>query len=149
MISSGGHEFYYERNDFDVSKCSEFVKEGILPMLYKQPNVGSKQDCADAVREWLNGLPYEQIVFVIDYYGDIQLLDDLMDGDYGSKVKDGYAAPISYIQVIAAEVDAERECVLESEMWYERNNGQRHHALDDAKANRAGWIAVMHKAGVF
>ena len=150
MISTGGHEFYYERNDFNQKWCSEFVREGILPMLYKQPNVGNKSECASAVREWLNALPYERIVFVIDFYTDIQLLEDLLDKDYGSKVPTGqYHLPVTYIQHIAAEVEANREFVVGSEEFYEQKRGVRHHALDDAKANREGWIAVMHKAGVF
>ncbi|MFC6520885.1 hypothetical protein ACFQAT_15195 [Undibacterium arcticum] len=33
LVSQDGREFYAERNDFDVAKCNNFVRAGILPML--------------------------------------------------------------------------------------------------------------------
>ncbi len=145
MVSTGGHELYFERNDYEQKWSSEFVRANIVPMLGKQGvRVGSKEECAQAVREFFAGLPYEKIVVVVDYYQDLHLLADLLDNDYGPKY-----AGAAYLQNLFDHYEAARACLLAAEDFFAEQNVLQHHALDDAKANRAGWIAGMKQLGVF
>jgi hypothetical protein len=144
MVSTGGHEFYFEITDYDPKLCSDFVRFGIVPMLGKEGvRQGTKEECAEAVRQYFASLPYEKFVVVVDYYQDLALLADLLDNDYGPKYQGS-----AYLQSLFEHHEADRACLLATEGYF-AEGGIRHHALDDAKANRAGWLAGMKKMGVF
>jgi hypothetical protein len=144
MVSSGGHEFYFEINDYDQKLSSEFVRYEIVPMLGKNgAKVGTKAECAIAVREYFNTLPYEKFTVIVDYYQDMALLQDLLEDNFGPKY-----AGAAYLQNLFEPMEANRAMILATEGYF-ADGGLRHHALHDAKANRAGWIAGMKKMGVF
>lgn len=145
MVSTGGHEFYFEINDYDAKLCSEFVRYEIVPMLGKDgAKVGTKEECAVAVREYFDSLPYEKFVIVVDYHQDLTLLCDLINNDFGPKYQGA-----TFIQGLFDHMEGTRAMVFGTEEYFEEKKGLRHHALHDARANRAGWIAGMKKMGVF
>src|SRR3569833_2656823 len=54
IVSEDGKEFYAERNEVDVGRCSAFVREVVLPLLGKEPAViGSEEEIGQALKEWL------------------------------------------------------------------------------------------------
>lgn len=92
MVSSDGKGFYAEVSDFDIDKCSEFVKKNVLPnMVHDKDEVKDsvsylkntiyepKSGIVDKLKEWLN--QFEEVQFVSDVcHYDMVLLLDLFGG---------------------------------------------------------------------
>jgi len=137
MVSADGkHEFYAERTDYSLKMCSGFVKEEILPLFDKSGFVGTKEEIGLKVIDWIIGLPYNEVVIVIDYHGDWQILADLLPS-VPMKLK---RSP-EYIQTLTDF--ATNVSIQGVEEYFEKVDKRRHHALVDAKANRHGWLAAM------
>lgn len=143
ISSRDGSKFYYERNDFDLKICSDFVRYEILPMFGKTSCIGNKQQMADALRQWLNNLDGEKIVVVFDYYADWELFCDLLEDDLGSKIQGG-----ALLQDVCKEA-MPNVLVNAVEDYFDVNPSGRHHALHDAEANFHGWRACMKSIGLF
>ena len=119
LVADDGREFYAERNDFDQSACSAFVREAVLPQLGQYPErLFSRSDLHTALHDWLR--QFGSGTFCMDFNGDWDLLVDALDG-----VPDGWEA-----QLVWDQADKVR---LES---YFRQFGGRHHSLHDARALR-------------
>lgn len=144
VSSRGGSQFYFERNDFDLKICSEFVRYEIVPMLGKEPNkIGTKEQMADALRQWLNSLEVDKIVVVFDYNADWELFCDLLEDNLGEKIEGG-----TFIQTLCAEAQP-NVLVNGIEDYFDAYPHGRHHALHDAMANFEGWKACMRSLGLF
>lgn len=136
MVSTAGDEFYFERNDFIKSWCNPFVVENIFPLLSKQgPNVGTKEDCARAVVNYFNSLNCETFEIVYDYVTDLEFLYWVLDYELTNKCN-----RTTHLDMIVNTTESKRACMLAIEKYF-AENGNRHHSLQDAKANLAGWLA--------
>lgn len=125
IASEDGHEFYAERNDFDLSKCSHFVKEAILPLLGREsPIVGTEEEIGTALRAWLT--QFKEVEICVDYSTDFELFGYLV------RDPDTLALPAHIkgcnIRNIIDAADIER--------YWQENGRMAHHALHDARANR-------------
>ena len=123
IVSADGREFYGERSDFDLQSCSEFVRAAILPQLGQFPDqVFTREKLRVTLLEWLHqfsGEPGPRML-CFDYGGDWELLVDLL-GD----VPIGWQA----CHLAGGSLDHHK-----MEAYY-REQGGRHHALHDARAN--------------
>lgn len=138
VTSDMRHEFYAERTDYSLKMCSDFVKEEILPLFDKSGFVGTKEEIGFKVVDWIISLPYSEVVMVIDYHTDWEILGDLLPL-VPMKLK---RSPV-YVQSLTDF--ATRVAVKGFEEYYDNIDKRRHHALVDAKANRHGWLAAMKK----
>ncbi|WP_244158379.1 3'-5' exoribonuclease [Caballeronia fortuita] len=126
MVAEDGAEFYGEQAHVDRNVCSDFVLASVLPQLGADPTrVMERKALRDAVRNWMStftGLKQRPVI-CYDHPVDLQLLWDLIGGrSAGWKEK-----------LISSRIDPVKKeeyfCV----------HGGRHHALHDARANRAAY----------
>lgn len=124
-------EFYGECSDFDVSVCSSFVREAILPQLgHPSAHPYSTCELRDALLNWLRQLtPQESECLVcVDNVIDWDLLIDLL-GEVPSKCRGVLVGHLS---------DPARK-----EAYFSQHGG-RHHALHDARALRASLVGELN-----
>lgn len=161
LAAENGATFYGENLDFDKRKCSQFVKDIVLP-LCDFPKFGKRQSTLAAnAFEWLNGLPSDNIQIMIDYMGDWELLGELFNYEKHPKINPlpinllvpMHVAIANHRNQMLGEVNeleyakiAEQGKVCYTIEFYNyfRDNGEiQHHALSDAKANLRGFNAMM------
>jgi len=132
LISEDGLEFYAERNDYDRTGCSAFVKEAVLPRLgAASAQVGTESEIGNALQAWLGQFDTAEVCF--DYTLDWEFFVGLV------RDPDHYKLPPGVVgRNIKAMLDPwDIEC-------YWRENGRLdHHALHDARANRSAFQAAL------
>jgi len=126
MVSEDGAEFYGELADFDRKACSEFSQAIVLPQLGQFPEQIMEWDrLREAAQRWMSQFTHlkKKPVICYDYPLDVTLLFDLLG-----------AKPARWqLLNVAGRIDpAKRE-------QYFHEHGGRHHALYDARANRAAY----------
>ncbi|MEX3999694.1 hypothetical protein AB4Y38_12440 [Paraburkholderia sp. EG285A] len=125
LVAQNGAEFYGESSDFDQSLCSDFVREIVLPQLgvpagRSMPYLELRRE----VQVWLGRISRrDRPVVCYDFDGDVKLLECLLGGELPS----GWRHENIWTKLSSVRVD---------EFFAE--HGHRHHALWDARANRAG-----------
>ena len=124
MVSASGHEFYAELPiAFDVS---DFVRETVLPQLGKNPEaLCSREELTKRIRRFLEQFGAEPVHILCDDFVDYVLFAEALGGDV--------PANIVYVRIF------ERLDFSKVEAFFVENRLQRHHALNDAKANKAGY----------
>lgn len=126
LVAENGAEFYGESSDFDVARCSNFVREVVLPQLGTP--VGRSMPYLELRREvqqWLGRIsPRIRPVVCYDFEGDLRLLEHLLGGE----LPPGWRHENIWTKLSSARV---------AEFFAEHGQHQ-HHALWDARANRAG-----------
>lgn len=122
LVSEDGDEFYAERTDFDRRKCTRFVEKNVLPLLGAPGVLRLSEDALkQAVLDWLVQIPEPEIA--VDYDGDWVLLVRLLAPDIPANLA---------VTNIYKMLDKEK-----LEAYYALHDAPRHHALHDARANRA------------
>lgn len=134
VSEDGQHAFYAEVQDYDRAKCNPYVQSGIWPLLGKSPGVIlPRADLAEHLRTWFAGLP-RSLTIACDSYMDWELLVDVLDGELPANIQGRY----DLRSLIDTTVFNKAVC------QYHSHPGQPwHHALHDAHAHRAGWMAWM------
>lgn len=136
MVSEDGqHSFYAERSDYEQGWCNQFVRAGILPLL-DGSNVVTRDELAAQLRAWFATLP-RQVVIGCDDRTDWDLLLDALDGELPANVA-GQRQDLRHL--IDTTVFNDAVC-----RFHDQPNQPWHHALHDAHAHRAGWMAWMDK----
>ncbi|KGX39523.1 3'-5' exoribonuclease [Burkholderia pseudomallei] len=131
LVAENGDEFYGECIDFELSRCSAFVRETVLPQLGSPAGRAMPLDqLRIEVTGWLQRIPVRAPILCYDYDGDHQLLERLMDGPLPKRWQ---------MENIWTRLDAAR---LEA---FFAEQGRQHHALWDARANRASFKSTKHK----
>lgn len=132
MVSAEGqHEIYLEVTDFDRLKCNAFVQSAVWSQLGKIDGVRvSKNEIEDRLRQWLSSLPGE-VVIASDSQHDRDLLTDALDG----------ILPEHFCGWLDLRESAETPVFKTAVMQYHSPATPWHHALHDARAIRAGWLA--------
>lgn len=133
MVSEDGRaEFYAERNDYRADDCNSFVRSVVLPLLDAPPaNVLSRDELTTKLREWFATLP-NQVIIGCDDRTDYELLIDALDG----QVPNNLVGIKDVRSLNDATVFHSAAC-----HYHERQGCPWHHALHDARAHRAGWLA--------
>ncbi len=132
----GHHEFYAERNDFDLARCSDFVQSTVLPKLGQSQSGVDRTSLATALRTWLEN------VHTVDSQSPVLVLYDF-DTDYELFCQALLGQMPDWIEGanVAEEVNSitwARVGLMESP--------DAHHALHDARELRADWLAAKAKA---
>ena len=134
VSEDGQHAFYAEVQDFDRTKCNAHVQCGIWPLLGTSPNaIMPRAELAGQLRTWFAGLP-SSVTIACDSYTDWELLVDVFDGALPANIhgREDLGALIG-TPVFNKAVGAYHS--VPGQPW--------HHALHDAQAHRAGWLAWM------
>lgn len=128
LVAEDGREFYGERNDYQQEDCSDFVREEVLPLLRRFPDARfSEVKLSFRVREWLTSLgPF---TLACDSLYDRDLLINLLEEMPPNL--EGWLNLNDYMSTPYRQA----ESAFHSQGW------PWHHALYDAQAMRAGWLA--------
>ena len=130
ISEDGQHSFYGELNDYDTSLCNRFVCENVLP--HMEHKGMSRDQLAFMLREWFATLP-RRVFFSCDSYDDIKLVWALL-GERPANLIENWLDLRSLIDTTVYHNAVEA---------YHTPDKPWHHALHDAAAHRAGWLAWM------
>ena len=140
MISEDGqHQFYAERNDFRKTRCSPFVRSEVLPLIGQDGALQlSRHKLHRALWKWFSELPCA-VQIGCDYSGDWELLCDALIDYAQTSLPAGITGRVdlnSYLSDPAYELALRR---------FYNPDRPPHHALYDAMARRAGWLAIREE----
>jgi len=124
MVAETGEEFYAEL-PYDFRRCSEFVREAVLPMLgYTPEGQVAEDDLYVRITQWLRivRLGDSAVQICYDYQTDWDLFVKALGGQTPSWC--------------SGRLVADRINELLRHEYHEKNCLPEHHALNDAKANR-------------
>lgn len=132
MVSEDGqHELYLEIQDFDRAKCNSFVQSAVWAHLGQFPQSVVRKDAIKAkLVDWFSTLP-RNVTIACDSFSDWELLLDAMEGERPENLVGRY------------DLRALIDTTVFNHAATRFHNSQRpwHHALFDAQAHRAGWLA--------
>ena len=134
MVSEDGqHEFYAERTDHDKNLCSNFVLEAVVPHLGEIPEAAcSRDELTQRLWQWFASLPGKVQIATESTHDRDLLWDALSEGLPENLDK-------SVVDLRPLFEDATfSEAVYD---YHKEHNHPWHHALYDAKAHRAAWVA--------
>ncbi|BCB25296.1 hypothetical protein SKTS_01820 [Sulfurimicrobium lacus] len=134
LVSEDGREFYAEMSDtYRAADCCAFVHEAVLPHLEGSEALMTMYELTLRLGAWLE-----------DFEQPVKLATDSISWDWP------WIQKIFYVTgTWPANLDGKPEvlsfsAVFDDAMEKAFADGlRRHHALDDAKANRLGWLAWM------
>ena len=159
VSEDGQREFYAElSNTYQIADCSDFVRESVLPQLQGGSSLMSVRELAVKLIPWLKGFK-EPVQLATDSLAWDWSWMQVIYAEFGgyllenTQVWDDMRNTPSRLESVARPSNVDAKPVLLHEVSllpaFDRAMGQafesglrRHHALDDAKANRLGWLAV-------
>ncbi len=136
LVSEDGREFYAERTDYFPTRCSEFVRETVLPLLGRVPGASCTHlELTNRLREWFKQLP-EPATIIYDYKVDWHLLAVAMLGWPHSKPPGDFAKQLFLdSNTVTHPIFEMAKNSSYTQDW------PPHHALADARALMAGYRA--------
>lgn len=138
-ISEDGRTFYAENADLNNALCSEFVHEAVLPLLEGGAASMAHPEIATKLRKW------------VEAFGDpVKFWSDAPSFDWPHVYELFEQNPPWPINLRQSPVSLSFETAIKNlrfaqtvESMYSRESSlRRHHALDDAVANRLGFLRV-------
>jgi hypothetical protein len=140
IVSEDGREFYGERNDVDMSRCSDFARVAVLPLLGREaPIIGTEQHLSDHLKLWLEQFrPSSPVIVSVDYPMDWELFT------YLARDPESLETP-SWIkgQSIRGAIAPQ-----DIETYWSLHGRNAHHALHDARANRFAYLQHFSRISV-
>jgi hypothetical protein len=142
MVSAqSDDQLYIVIADAHREKASEFVQSIVLPIIDRhQPVYLTRNEAAGAISEWLETLrlnnPEQPLQLVSDSEWDWTLLSQLFPGPIGSRI----AAQQIQDRLTSREQRGLFYGVVEA---FHIHRNEQHHALVDALAIKAGYLAVV------
>ena len=135
---TGTRTFYAELSDtYVLADCSPFAQETVLPLLEGGAALMTLQEAGERLSAWIADLPGDECAsFVSDSVGwDWPFVYDIFHA-HGTWPDRLNRDPVPIHPTVAYPA-FEHAC----ERAY-RDGLREHHALDDARANRAGWVVA-------
>lgn len=135
MVSEDGqHVFYAELQDFDRDRCNAFVRSTVWPLLGQIDGATVKRvDLPDRLRAWFATLP-RSVTIACDSQFDREVLGTVIGGPWPANLAGWFdLRPLIDSTVFDKAVSA----------YHDQPGRPWHHALHDAHAHRAGWLAWM------
>ncbi len=133
VSEDGNHQLYLEVDDFRKEACNPFVQAAVLPQLGKARDaIRPKAEVGPYIRSWLS--QFTEITLVCDSYLDLELLADILDGEWPANMKD---------RLDMREAMATKEFQTAQAKFHTLERPW-HHALHDAERLRQGWLAFSH-----
>lgn len=139
LVSEDGvHEFYAELSDtYQPKDCSAFVQEAVLPHLQGGDARLTMNELALRLGNWIENFEQPVQLATDSLSWDWPWIQEIFnDVAFWPKNLDGKPASL-YEMVGAQKMEQEVEYTFRDHTPRLR----RHHALDDAKANRLAWFA--------
>lgn len=136
---SGTRTFYAESSDtYEVDECSEWVHENVLPLLEGGEALMSLRELRGRLREWLGSFGQPATLATDSLAWDWPRIQELFAApmDWPANVD---RRPLLLSMNYLNDYDKFEQAVEEA---FATGLLRRHHALDDAKANRLGWLAA-------
>lgn len=136
LVAEDGREFYGERNDYRYEDCSDFVRATVLPLLHRVSNARcSAAHLTYRLQQWFASLA-EPVTLVFDYSSDWDLLADALQGNTVQPLPVNIGEKwLLRREVVTDPIFQQAWQATYSEDW------QPHHALADARALQAGYLA--------
>jgi len=138
LLSEDGREFYAELSDtWQSAYVSDFAKAEVLPLLEGGDHLVTKAQLRERLASWLAGFAQPVQLATDSLAWDWQWIQQLFwtPGTWPANLD---RKPLLLTMNYVNDYDAFTEAVEEAFAGGLR----RHHALDDAKANRLGWLAA-------
>ena len=138
LIAEGGQEFYAEITDtYLKAHCSDWVKDNVLPLLdAPEAQRMTRDETALQLRAWLEGFGQPIILACDSLECDWRWIQKLFPTS--EKWPTNLAREPEILKFTFDEVFS--EAVADAF----KQGLRRHHALDDAKANRFGWHTCLN-----
>ena len=138
LISEDGKTFYAEIVDFPLADCSDFVHAVVIPLLEGGDARMTMPELTTRLKAWIESF-VEPIKLVTDwsFYDWVWIHDIFVEPGTWPSNLDGKPLVLNLINL--NDADKYYEAI---ENAFTKGGLRRHHALDDAKANRLGWIAA-------
>jgi len=162
LVATSGQEFYGENLDFNRALSSSFVKANIYPLLDPVKHGMSEVELSARMWCWIDELPCEKLIIMVDYATDWTLFKYLMNGNH-PKV-------IGWENVFTNMAQWVHETVVNSgggpyeyqqnwnrvqnhfaygvQDYFKRTGEIPHHALSDARANREAYALTTLEFGL-
>ena len=133
LVSEDGQRvFYRERLDFDQERCSGFVQAKVLPLLGRCGHVAVQgNQLSEQTRTWFSTLP-RSVVIACDSEWDWQIFGEVI----GHPLPANITGRFDLRPLIDTAVFHHAVC-----RYHDQSDRPWHHALHDAYAHRAGWLA--------
>lgn len=129
ITGKDGKDFYFEREDFPIGACSDFVVENVLPHFENNPeNRGNLEVLSKKLNQYFQ--PYQEIVWAIDFQYDWILIIALLNKTNFEKLKIFNIAKFS--SMYQDNLDE----------YFSSLNLIRHHALNDAIALKKCFFGI-------
>ncbi|MFJ1259011.1 hypothetical protein [Cupriavidus sp. CuC1] len=139
LVAEDGTQFYAEVQDFDREKCNQFVRAAVWSVLGQIEGASVARAALPArLCAWFASLP-DSVTVAADSFTDWELLLDVLDGERPPNLAGRYdlrelASNAAFQQAVAT--------------YHGQPGHPWHHALHDAMALRAGWLAVNAATGI-
>jgi hypothetical protein len=134
LVCEDGREFYAERTDFRHDECSDFVRTAVLPLLGKVPNAQmTREELTLKLRSWFAELP--EVVIACDSNHDRDLFADALDYELVPNV-------VGWLNLNELPDTDAKIFNQAAATYHDQPDHPWHHALHDARAHRAGWLAA-------
>lgn len=132
ISQDGQHRIYLEVQDFNRDKCSAFVWDVVLPQFGRVPEAMIRKDqLKERLLAFFASLP-RSVQIAVDSQYDCNLLYDSFGGKWPPNLS-------GWIDLNAIN---DFEAFQQGVTRFRRRTGKpEHHALFDAEAHRAGWLA--------
>lgn len=136
ISEDGAHEFYAELSDtYQPADCAAFVHEAVIPHLQGGDYRMTINELTLRLGNWIEG--FEQ---------PVKLVTDSLSWDW-PWIQEIFSLPGTWpenldgkpVSLFANKVNTTIVYVAVEQAF--TNGLRRHHSLDDAKANRLGWMA--------
>lgn len=140
-VAEDDHKFYAESSSFDVEKCSEFVVEVVLPLLEGGDVSMPYPMIAKHLRGWIESFGDQVTLYSDSPYHDFGFVEHLFDnwGWPANLNKKPEWLVFNYVKGVRFSNSVEEAFrTFKPEL-------RRHHALDDAIANRFGYQRATSK----
>lgn len=136
MVSEDGqHSIYLECADYSPELCSKFMRRHVMPHLGRERSrICTQSQLAQRLRDWFRTLP-RSVQLASDSTIDRDLLLNVMGG-----VNPGNVNSARYDLRPLIDTTVFHRAV---EQYHQQSDHPWHHALHDARAHRAGWLAWM------
>jgi hypothetical protein len=135
---SGAHAFYVELNHWSYGECSGFTRDIVVPLLQEGEAIMSRAEVGYKLKAWLESFKTPVHIWTDAPSLDWRWLDWLLNTDTVGWPTNLSHSPSKF------DYDAIRYCRFRNmiDASYSQGGLREHHALDDAEANRRGWLAA-------
>ena len=135
LVSECGREFYAELSDtYEVNQCEPFVLEAVLPHLHGGDALMTMGKLSLRLGNWIEG--FDEAV---------QLATDSLSWDW-PWIQEIFCEPYTWPENLDGKpliLDQSPDFNIAKENAF-AGGLRRHHALDDAEANRLSWLLTCH-----